>query len=108
MPGEPILLDFEKPLMEFERSIAQIRQMAEAGNEDVSEQVNQLEYRAAQLRQEIFANLTPDQRLKVARHPSRPSTLDYIQGIFEDWMELHGDRAYGDDPAMVGGVASLK
>lgn len=108
MPAEPILLDFEKPLMEFERSIAQIRQMAAAGNEDVSEQVNDLEYRAAQLRQEIFANLTPDQRLKVARHPSRPSTLDYIQSIFEDWIELHGDRAYGDDPAMVGGIACLK
>jgi acetyl-CoA carboxylase carboxyl transferase subunit alpha len=108
MSGEPILLDFEKPLMEFERNIAQIRQLAEASSEDFSEQVNQLEYRAAQLRQEIFANLTPEQRLKVARHPSRPSTLDYIQGIFEDWVELHGDRAYSDDPAMVGGVACLK
>ncbi len=60
-----------------------------------------------QLREEIFSSLSPSQRLQVARHPRRPSTLDYIQAISDEWMELHGDRGGGDDPALVGGVGRL-
>ncbi|MDX2217342.1 MAG: acetyl-CoA carboxylase carboxyltransferase subunit alpha [Oculatellaceae cyanobacterium bins.114] len=104
----PILLDFEKPLMELEARITQIRELAEENDVDVSDQIQNLELRAAQLRQEIFSNLSPSQRLQVARHPRRPSTLDYIQAMTDEWLELHGDRATGtDDPAMVGGVARL-
>jgi acetyl-CoA carboxylase carboxyl transferase subunit alpha len=105
---KPILLDFEKPLAELESRIQQIRELAEENDVDVSNQIRQLESRAAQLRQEIFSNLNPTQRLQVARHPRRPSTLDYIQAISDEWLEMHGDRAGFDDPAVVGGVARLE
>ncbi len=101
------LLDFEKPLWELEARIEQIRQLAEENNVDVSEQIAQLESRAQNLRQEIFSSLTPSQRLQLARHPRRPSTLDYIQSIADEWFELHGDRGGYDDPALVGGIARL-
>ncbi|HEY9812778.1 MAG TPA: acetyl-CoA carboxylase carboxyltransferase subunit alpha [Candidatus Sericytochromatia bacterium] len=104
---KPLLLDFEKPLADLETRIEQIRELAEENNVDVSEQIRQLEARAVQLRSEIFSSLSPSQRLQVARHPRRPSTLDYIQAITDEWMELHGDRGGGDDPALVAGVARL-
>ncbi|HEY9818409.1 MAG TPA: acetyl-CoA carboxylase carboxyltransferase subunit alpha [Candidatus Obscuribacterales bacterium] len=105
---KPILLDFEKPLVELESRIDQIRSLAEENDVDVSEQLRQLETRASQLRQEIFSSLTPSQRLQVARHPRRPSTLDYIQSMTDEWIELHGDRCTGvDDKALVGGIGRL-
>jgi acetyl-CoA carboxylase carboxyl transferase subunit alpha len=104
---KPLLLDFEKPLAELEARIDQIRQLAEENNVDVSEQIRQLEARANQLRKEIFSSLSPSQRLQVARHPRRPSTLDYIQAITDGWMELHGDRSGNDDPALVGGIGQF-
>jgi acetyl-CoA carboxylase carboxyl transferase subunit alpha len=104
---KPLLLDFEKPLFDLETRIDQIRELAEENNVDVSDQIRQLEARAVQLRQEIFSGLSPAQRLQLARHPRRPSTLDYIQAISDEWVELHGDRGGYDDPALVGGVASL-
>ncbi|HLP89730.1 MAG TPA: acetyl-CoA carboxylase carboxyltransferase subunit alpha [Nostocaceae cyanobacterium] len=104
---KPLLLDFEKPLAELATRIEQIRQLAEENGVDVSGQIRQLETRATQLREEIFNSLTPAQRLQVARHPRRPSTLDYIQAISDEWMELHGDRSGGDDPALIGGVGRL-
>lgn len=106
---KPILLDFEKPLAELDGRIFQIRELAEENDVDVSDQILKLEERAVQLRQEIFGSLTPSQRLQVARHPRRPSTLDYIQAMSDEWIELHGDRGTGaDDRAMVGGVARLE
>jgi acetyl-CoA carboxylase carboxyl transferase subunit alpha len=102
------LLDFEKPLYELEEKINQIRELAKEENVDVSEQLSQLESRAEQLRKEIFGNLNPSQQLQLARHPRRPSTLDYIQAITDDWFEMHGDRGGYDDPALVGGVARLE
>lgn len=104
---KPLLLDFEKPLVELTARIDQIRQLADENNVDVSSKIRQLETRAMQLREEIFSSLTPSQRLQVARHPRRPSTLDYIQAISDEWMELHGDRGGYDDPAMVGGVGRV-
>ncbi|MEO0455514.1 MAG: acetyl-CoA carboxylase carboxyltransferase subunit alpha [Cyanobacteria bacterium P01_A01_bin.114] len=105
----PILLDFEKPLAELESRIVQIRELAEDNDVDVSTQIHQLEARAQQLRQEIFTSLSPAQRIQVARHPRRPSTLDYIQAVSEEWVELHGDRRSGkDDLALVGGVARFE
>lgn len=104
---KPLLLDFEKPLAELETRIDQIRSLAEENNVDVSEQIRQLEARAMQLRYEIFSNLSPAQKLQLARHPRRPSTLDYIQAISDEWLELHGDRGGSDDPALVGGIARL-
>ncbi|HEY9640736.1 MAG TPA: acetyl-CoA carboxylase carboxyltransferase subunit alpha [Coleofasciculaceae cyanobacterium] len=106
---KPILLDFEKPLLELDVRIAQVRELAEENDVDVSDQIQQLEARAVQLRQEIFSSLTPSQRIQVARHPRRPSTLDYIQAISDEWLELHGDRSSGlDDLALVGGVGRLE
>lgn len=104
---KPLLLDFEKPLVELEARIDQIRELAEENDVDVSEQIRQLEARAVQLRQEIFTGLSPSQRLQLARHPRRPSTLDYVQAISDEWIELHGDRGGTDDPALVAGVGRL-
>lgn len=104
---KPLLLDFERPLVDLESRITQIRELAAENGVDVSEEIRQLEARALQLRQEIFNSLSPSQRLQLARHPRRPSTLDYIQAISDEWMELHGDRNGSDDPALVGGVARL-
>ncbi len=104
---KPILLDFEKPLSELEARIEQIRELAVENNVDVSEQIRQLEARAVQLKKEIFSGLSPMQRLQLARHPRRPSTLDYIQAISDEWLELHGDRQGSDDPALVGGLGRI-
>ncbi|MEA5471020.1 acetyl-CoA carboxylase carboxyl transferase subunit alpha [Spirulina sp. 06S082] len=105
--NRPFLLDFEKPLKELESKIDQIRELARENNVDVSQEIRDLEAKAEQLREEIFSTLSPSQRLKLARHPRRPSTLDYIQAISDDWLELHGDRGGYDDPALVGGVGRL-
>ena len=104
---KPLLLDFEKPLIDLESRIDQIRELAAENGVDVSDEIRRLEARAMQLRQEIFSSLSPSQRLQLARHPRRPSTLDYIQSISDEWMELHGDRRGSDDPALVGGVGRL-
>jgi acetyl-CoA carboxylase carboxyl transferase subunit alpha len=104
---KPLLLDFEKPLAELTNRIDQIRQLAEENGVDVQSEIRKLEARATQLRQEIFSTLSPSQRLQVARHPRRPSTLDYIQAISDEWIELHGDRCGSDDPALVGGIGRL-
>ncbi len=104
---KPLLLDFEKPLMDLELRINQIRELATENGVDVSEEIRRLETRAKALRQEIFSSLSPAQRLQLARHPRRPSTFDYIQSISDEWIELHGDRRGVDDPALVGGVGRL-
>jgi acetyl-CoA carboxylase carboxyl transferase subunit alpha len=104
---KPLLLDFEKPLFDLQQRIQQIRELAEENNVDVSNQIEQLEAKYVQLQEEIFSNLSPSQRLQLARHPRRPSTLDYIQAIADEWIELHGDRGGKDDPALIGGVARL-
>jgi acetyl-CoA carboxylase carboxyl transferase subunit alpha len=102
------LLEFEKPLSELQSRINQIKELADENHVDVSQQIGELEARAEQLRQEIFSTLTPSQKLQIARHPRRPSTLDYIQAMTDDWFELHGDRRGSDDPALVGGIARLE
>ena len=101
------LLDFEKPLVELEEQIDQIRQLAKDSEVDVSQQLLQLETLATRRREEIFSALTPAQKIQVARHPQRPSTLDYIQVITDEWFELHGDRRGSDDRALVGGVGRI-
>jgi acetyl-CoA carboxylase carboxyl transferase subunit alpha len=101
------LLDFEKPLVELEEQIEQIRQLARDSEVDVSQQLLQLETLASRRREEIFSSLAPAQKIQVARHPQRPSTLDYIQVITDEWIELHGDRRGSDDRALVGGVGRI-
>ena len=93
-------LDFERPLLELERQIEELKRVA-GGN------VAPLEEQLARLRAEIYRNLTPMQRVQVARHPRRPYPLDYMNTVFTDFVELHGDRLFRDDPAIVGGWARL-
>ncbi|SBO42562.1 acetyl-CoA carboxylase carboxyltransferase subunit alpha [Cyanobium sp. NIES-981] len=101
------LLEFEKPLVELEDQIEQIRQLARDSEVDVSQQLLQLETLATRRRKEIFDSLSAAQKIQVARHPQRPSTLDYIQLITDSFIELHGDRRGSDDQALVGGVGRL-
>jgi len=100
-----VVLDFEKPIYELEQKIEEIKNISE--NVDVSDEVKTLEKKVSQLRENIFSNLTRWQRVQLARHPERPYTLDYIQHMTTDFVELHGDRAFGDDKAIVGGFAKL-
>jgi acetyl-CoA carboxylase carboxyl transferase subunit alpha len=100
-------LEFEKPLQELERKIEELRQMGADQQIDVEEEAQSLQLRLESMREEIYHNLTPIQRVLVARHPRRPYTLDYLSTIFTDFIELHGDRLYRDDPSIVGGWARL-
>jgi len=100
-------LDFEKPVVELEEKIQELKaQVGERGLPARSE-IADLEKKAENLRREVLANLTPYQRVQLARHPRRPYALDYIERCFTEWAELHGDRHYGDDPAIVAGLALL-
>lgn len=103
----PEAFEWEKPLVELERRIAELRSFSEEKGIDLSGEIATLEERAVALRQSIYRNLTPWQRVQIARHPRRPTALDYIARIFDDFMELHGDRAFRDDPAVVGGIGFL-
>jgi acetyl-CoA carboxylase carboxyl transferase subunit alpha len=100
-------LEFEKPLQELERQIEDLLKLGEERQIDVGEESRLLQVRLNTLRQEIYSNLTPMQRVQVARHPRRPYPLDYLSTIFTDFIELHGDRLFRDDPAIVGGWARL-
>jgi len=104
MAGE---LPFEKPLVELRERIKELRRFTEEKGIDVSEEVMRLEQKAKELAEQIYGNLTPWQRVQLARHPERPTTLDYIRLIFTDFLEVHGDRVFGDDQAIVGGIAKL-
>lgn len=101
-------LEFEKPVVELEKRIEELRQTALEKRVDNSLEIERLSQNAMQLQQEIFANLTPWQITQLARHPLRPYTLDYIPKLFNDFIELHGDRNFRDDPAIVGGLAMLE
>jgi len=100
-------LDFERPLLDLERQIEELKRVNEEGDLDVDDELTGLQQKLTQLREQIYANLTPMQRVLVARHPKRPFTLDYLGAIFTDFVELHGDRLYRDDQAIVGGWARL-
>lgn len=100
-------LEFEKPLQELERQIEDLKRIGTERQIDVEDELMSLQGRLESLREEIYRNLTPIQRVMVARHPRRPYTLDYLSTIFTDFIELHGDRLYRDDPAIVGGWARL-
>lgn len=109
--GDPkrasVTLDFEKPLVELEEKILALQQSASESDVDVSEEVARLRKQVRKRSQEIFGSLEPWQRVQLARHPRRPTMLDYVERIFDDFRELHGDRAYRDDPSIVGGMARI-
>lgn len=97
-------LDFEKPLVELEQKIRELRDYS-TDSVDFSSEIKKLEKKAEKLREEIFSKLTRWQRTQLARHQNRPYTLDYVRHIFTDWFEVHGDRNFRDDPALVCGFA---
>ncbi len=104
MATNPIL-DFEKPLLQLEEKIEEMRDLGKSI--DLTKEIAELERKVESLRKEIYKNLTRWQRVQIARHPLRPLTNDYIENIFTDFQELHGDRHFGDDKAIVGGFAKL-
>lgn len=102
------VLDFEKPLVELERQIGHLRRIAKERDLEVDSEIGPLEKKLDDLRREIYEELTPMQRVQVARHPRRPYILDYVDALFTDFIELKGDRLFRDDPAIVGGWARLE
>ncbi len=105
------MLDFEKPIIEIEEEIKRLRNISATNDSslnDIQPEIDKLEKKLKQISKKIFANLTPWQRVQIARHPQRPHTLDYINLIFTDFIELHGDRKFADDQAIITGFATLK
>ena len=101
-------LDFEKPIEELEKKIQELKNLSETEGISLEDEIRPLEKKLNELRRKIFSSLTPWQKVQLARHPDRPYTLDYINLIFNDWVELHGDRLFADDPAIVSGFAKLE
>jgi len=107
MPTEMNYLDFEKPVADLEKKIEELRELTLGDETTVAPEIEKLKERADQLRESIFKNLTRWQRVQLARHPDRPYTLDYIDKFVEHFMEMHGDRYFGDDKAIVGGLGTI-
>lgn len=101
----PDFLDFEQPIAELEAKIEELRFLTDDSDININEEVSKLQAKCKTLTESIFSKLTPWQVSQLARHPRRPYTLDYIEKLFTDFEELHGDRAFADDPAIVGGIA---
>ncbi|UJF34732.1 acetyl-CoA carboxylase carboxyltransferase subunit alpha [Paenibacillus hexagrammi] len=104
MPGE---MPFEQPLAELKSKINELKKFGAEKQIDFTEEIRRLEERYAQLEDELYAGMSSAEKMQLARHPQRPTTIDYIQAIFTDFIEFHGDRLYGDDLAIVGGLAKL-
>jgi len=100
-------LEFEQPIAELEAKIEELRYVGSDAAINITEEINRLQDKSRELTESIFSNLNPWQVSQMSRHPQRPYTLDYIERIFTDFQELHGDRAFADDRAIVGGVARL-
>jgi len=100
-------LDFEKPLRELSKRLEALHQLSAENDIDVSSEIQAIEAKIEQTKRRVYSNLTPWQRVQLARHPFRPYALDYIDDLFEDFQELSGDRSFRDDPAIVGGPAYL-
>src|SRR5512134_853964 len=98
-------LDFEQPIAELESKIEELRFVQDDSAVDISEEIDRLQKKSQALMKDIYAKLTPWQVAQLARHPQRPYTLDYINDIFTDFHELHGDRSFADDMSIVGGLA---
>jgi len=100
-------MPFEQPLAELKSKIVELRKFSAEKHIDFSDEIRRLEERYAELEEELYANMSSAEKMQLARHPQRPTTLNYIQSIFTDFIEFHGDRLYGDDLAIVGGIAKL-
>ncbi len=100
-------LEFEKPIVELERKIREMREYSQSENVEIADELKTLEQKAEKLRKDIYSKLTRWQRLQVARHPQRPYSRDYIERIADSFVEMHGDRAFGDDPAIIAGIGKV-
>ena len=105
--NETRVLDFERPIVELEGKIRELKLLLASGNEDMAKEIARLEDKASQLQREHYAHLSPWEKLQLAKHPDRPYTLDYIGEITTDFVELKGDRSFADDPAIVAGMCRL-
>jgi acetyl-CoA carboxylase carboxyl transferase subunit alpha len=105
MVGE---LEFERPVTELRKKIAELKEFTKNADVDLSDEIGKLENRLEKLEKEIYENIKPWDRVQIARHPARPTTLDYISYLFTDFFECHGDRTFADDEAIVGGIAKFK
>lgn len=101
-------LTFEEPIVKLREKITELEEYTASNEVDLSDEIKTLKSRLKNLEVDIYSNMTPWDRVQVARHPDRPTTIDYIQRLFEDFVQLHGDRTYGDDAAIVGGIASYE
>jgi len=101
-------LDFEKPVAELENKIVELKRLAEGKDMNITSEIKKLSKKARDLRADIFSKITPWQKTLIARHPERPYTLDYIKLLMEDFVELHGDRRFADDPSIVSGFAKFQ
>lgn len=101
-------LEFERPVNELRKKIEEIKELTKNAEVDLSDEIKNLENRLKKLENEVYENMKPWDRVQVARHPARPTTLEYISLIFDHFIELHGDRCFGDDEAIVGGIAEFK
>lgn len=102
------ILEFEKPIIELKNQIADLRKLSKENNVDLSHEIYVLVKKTKQIEKEVYENLSPWDRVNIARFQDRPTTLDYIRIFIEDFAELHGDRYYGDDPAIVGGIGRFE
>lgn len=102
------MFDFEKPIDEILEQIEKTKQIAEKSKIDLSAAINELEVKLTQTRKDVFSNLNAWQKVQISRHPDRPYTIDYINGICDGFVELHGDRTVKDDKAMIGGFGSIE
>ncbi|MDE3839887.1 acetyl-CoA carboxylase carboxyl transferase subunit alpha [Bacillus methanolicus] len=102
MVGE---LEFERPVIELKKKISELKEFTKSTDVDLSSEIEKLEERLEKLEKEIYENINPWNRVQIARHPDRPTTLEYISHLFTDFFECHGDRNFGDDEAIVGGIA---
>ena len=100
-------LDFEKPIAELERRLSELRKTASDGSIDIDSDVERLEAKSVKLLKDTYARLTPWQKSLVARHTDRPHFKDFVAGMADDFIPLAGDRAFGDDPAIIGGLAKI-
>ena len=105
MKTPTFVLEFEKPLGELAKRLDELRQQSIETNRDLSQEIHEVELRIGKLQREIHSHLTPWQRVQIARHPKRPHSLDYVGAVCEGFQELHGDRQFSDDRALVGGPA---
>ncbi|WP_339233451.1 acetyl-CoA carboxylase carboxyl transferase subunit alpha [Oceanobacillus sp. FSL W7-1281] len=102
------ILEFEKPIVNLKEKIKELKSFTENSDIDLRDEINNLEERLAKLEEDIYGNLKPWNRVQMARHPERPTTLDYVDRLFEDFIEFHGDRLFGEDEAIVSGIAYYK